>query len=191
MKTIHSGLKKASFTKPKGIVNATICTVSGLVATEACKKDTRNVVKSEIFASGKIPTDTCEVHKLVEVCNVSGDLPTDYCHMYEDLKEISVITRSSKAKTSDSKYLMPKDICKLHTTEPVPEEPEVPVEPEVPIEPEVPTVPEQPGTPTDPETPTNPEEPTTPTEPGETTNPGTSTEGENPENSGVGGNIYQ
>lgn len=170
MKTIHTGLKKASFTKPSGIVNATICTVSGLVATDACKKDTRKVVKSEIFASGKIPTDTCTVHKLVEVCNVSGDLPTDYCHMYEDLKEISVITRSTKAKTSDSKYLMPTVTCKLHTTEPQPEVPEVPVEPEVPTTPE---------TPTDPEVPTTPE---TPTDPDESTGN---------ENTGVGGSIYQ
>lgn len=176
MKTIHAGLKKASFTKPSGIVNATICTVSGLVATDACKKDTRKVVKSEIFASGKIPTDTCTVHKLVEVCNVSGDLPTDYCHMYEDLKEISVITRSTKAKTSDSKYLMPTDTCKLHTTEPQPEVPEVPVDPETPTEPENPTTPE---TPTDPEVPTTPETPTVPDE--STGN----------ENTGVGGSIYQ
>jgi len=179
MKTIHSGLKKASFTKPSGIVNATICTVSGLVATDACKKDTRNVVKSEIFASGKIPTDKCTVHKLVEVCSVSGDLPTDYCHMYEDLKEISVITRSSKAKTSDSKYLMPTDKCKLHITEPEPEVPEVPVEPEIP---EIPENPIEPGTPEVPENPTEPDTPTTPT------NPDESTDSQNP---GVEGEIYE
>lgn len=128
MKTIHSGLKKASFTKPNGIVNATICTVSGLVATDACRKDTRKVVKSEIFASGKVPTDKCNVHKLVEVCSVSKKLPTDFCHMYEDLKEISVITRSVKAKTSDQKYLMPTARCTLHRTEPAPEEPVIPEE---------------------------------------------------------------
>ena len=171
MKEIHSGLKKASFAKPSGIVNATICTVSGLVATDACKKDTRKVVKTEIFASGKVPTDTCTVHKLVEVCSVSGDLPTDYCHMYEDLKEISVITRSTKTKTSDSKYLIPTDTCKLHTTEPVPE---VPVEPEIPIEPETPE-----DVPTTPETPIVPETPTTPDEPTDTETPG------------VGGSIYE
>lgn len=176
MKTIHSGLKKASFTKPSGIVNATICTVSGLVATDACKKDTRDVVKSEIFASGKVPTDTCTVHKLVEVCNVSGKLPTDYCHMYEDLKEISVITRSSKAKTSDAKYLMPTETCELHTTEPVPE---VPVEPEVPVDPETPTLPENPTTPETPVIPETPTEPETPTAPDGSTD------------TGVGGSIYE
>ena len=130
MKEIHSNKKAAKFTKPKSVVTATICTVSGLVATDACKKDTRHVVKTEIFASGKVPTEKCNIHKLVEVCSVSGKLPTDYCHMYEDLKEISVITRSSKTKTSDSKYLMPTARCTLHTKEPV-QEPVV--EPEEPI----------------------------------------------------------
>lgn len=160
MSKIHSGLAAKSFEKPKDIVTATICSVSGLVATDACKKDTRKVVKTDIFASGKVPTKTCDVHKLVEVCGVSGLLPTDYCHLYEDLKTISVITRdSSKTKTKDSKYLMPTKTCTLHTTEPKKEEP---VEPVDPVEPSNPTAP------------TNP---TTPTKP-------------SGENTGVGGNIY-
>jgi len=176
MKTIHSGLKKASFTKPSNIVKATICTVSGLVATDACKADTRkNIVRSEIFASGKIPTDKCTIHKLVEVCSVSGDLPTDYCHMYEDLKEISVITRAKKAKTSDAKYIMPTDTCKLHTTEPQPEEPEAPIVPEVP------------ETPVTPETPVNPEAPAVPETPEQ---PDNNTNTEDSTNTGVGGPVY-
>jgi len=175
MKTIHKGLKKASFTKPSDIVKATVCTVSGLVATDACNADTRKVVKSEIFASGKVPTDKCTVHKLVEVCSVSGDLPTEFCHMYEDLKEISVITREKNSKTSDKKYVMPKDTCELHKTEPEPEIPEVPVEPEVPVDPNNPIPPDTPNTPTEPEQPINPD---TPTEEGDSTN------------TGVGGPIY-
>jgi len=180
MKSIHSGLKKASFKKPDGIVSATICTVSGLVATDACKKDTRKVVGTELFASGKIPTEECTVHKLVEVCSVSGKLPTDYCHMYEDLKEISVITRSKDTKTKDSKYVMPTKTCELHTTEP---EPEVPEEPIVPENPEI-----------NPDNPTTPEEGTNTPEQGGTTTPDApggegSTDTEN-ENTGVGGPVY-
>lgn len=126
MKEIHSGLAAASFTKPKEIVSASICTVSGLVATDACKADTRKgIIVTEIFASGTVPTDTCNIHKLVEVCSVSGKLPTEFCHLYGDLKEISVITRDGTGKTSDSKYLMPKEKCTLHTAEPKVEEPVV------------------------------------------------------------------
>lgn len=149
MKEIHDGLSAKSFEKPKDIVTATVCTVSGLVATDACKQDTRNVVKTDIFASGKVPTKTCDVHKLVEVCSVSGKLPTDYCHLYEDLKTISVITRDdTKTKTNDSKYLMPTKTCTLHTTEPVVEEPVEPTTPDDSTEsttPETPTTPENPS----------------------------------------------
>ena len=139
MKEIHSNLKAAKFTKPKSVVTATICSISGLVATDACKKDSRHVVKTEIFASGKVPTEKCNIHKLVEVCSVSGKLPTDYCHMYCDLKEISVITRSSKTKTKDAKYLMPTAKCTIHTKEPVAEpivEPEEPIDDQTTEEPD-------------------------------------------------------
>ena len=171
MKDIHSGLKKASFKKPSDIVRATVCTVSGLVATDACKADTRKVVKTDYFATGKVPTETCGVHKEVEVCAVSGKLPTDYCHMYEDLKTISGITRDNmKLKTKDAKYLVPTKTCTLHTTEPVVELPEEVL----------------------------PEDGTT-TVPGDTTTPGTnsgttdsttSTPSTDSESTGIGGNIY-
>lgn len=180
MKEIHSGLKAASFSKPKGIVKASVCTLSGLVATDACKADERNVVKSEIFASGTVPTAECQVHKLVKVCKTSKLLPTEFCELYEELVEISTITREKpNTNTKDKKYIAPTKTCELHTSAPV-VEPEVP---EVPTEPETPTTPENPGT--TPETPTTPtpETPTTPTpeNPGTTpetpTTPGTGEQG--------------
>ncbi len=154
MKTIHKDKKAATFTKPKGIVKATICTVSGLVATESCKLDPRTIVKSEIFASGTVPTDKCEVHQTVEVCKTSKLLPTEFCSMYEELEKLGVITRAKPTtKTSDRKYLAPTKTCELHISAPV-------IEPEVPVDPENPgdgTTPETPdtggGTGTTPETP--------------------------------------
>ena len=139
MKEIHKGLKAATFSKPKGIVKATICTVSGLVATDACKADKRAVVKSEIFASGNVPTDTCEIHQLVEVCSVSKLLPTEFCALYEEgVEQMSFITREKPTtKTSDKKYVLPTKTCELHTSAPV-VEPEIPVEPELPVDPENP-----------------------------------------------------
>ena len=171
MKTIHKNLKAASFSKPKGIVKATVCTLSGLVATDACRAYEKNVVKTEIFASGTVPTAECEVHKLVKVCKTSKLLPTEYCELYEELVEISTITREKpKTKTSDRKYIAPTETCTLHTSAPVVEEPVVP---ETPVDPENPgTTPENPGT-----TPENPG--TTPE------NPGTTPETPTPENPGT------
>ncbi|MBR5227444.1 MAG: PBP1A family penicillin-binding protein [Clostridia bacterium] len=133
MKEVHSSLSGKSFEKPSGLVYAQVCTLSGLAATDACKADPRSgVVKSELFASGTVPTDTCNVHVTAEVCSVSGKLVTEFCHLYEDVevKEQSFITRASepKIKPGDWKYMLTDktEKCDVHTEEPVVEEPENP-----------------------------------------------------------------
>ena len=128
MKEIHKGKKAASFEKPKGIVNATICTVSGLVATDACKADSRGIVKSDIFATGTVPTEKCTIHKTADICSASGKIATEFCNLYNAVNTKSFITRDNTKKTSDSAYLLPKDKCTLHISVPVVEEPPV-VEP--------------------------------------------------------------
>ena len=139
MREIHKGKAAASFKKPSGIVKATICTVSGLVATDACRLDTRSgIIKTEIFATGTVPTETCDIHKTAEICPASGKLATEFCSMYNTVVTKSFITRSHTKKTSDSAYLLPKDACTLHTAAPIIEEPEVePIEPATPGSPVV------------------------------------------------------
>lgn len=52
MKDVHSGLEAKSYVKPSGIVNATVCKDSGLLATELCNQDPRGSrAYSEIFAA--------------------------------------------------------------------------------------------------------------------------------------------
>lgn len=132
MKSIHKGLDAASFKKPDGIVNATICTVSGLVATDACKADTRSgIIKTEMFAAGTVPTESCNIHKVAEICPVSGKLATEYCSLYNELVSKSFITRNNKNKTSDEKLLLPTEYCTVHTAAPVVVEPEEPEKEEI------------------------------------------------------------
>lgn len=125
MKKVHANLAGKSFTKPSGIVYAEVCTVSGLVATEACRKDTRSgIVKTEIFASGTVPTDQCNIHVTANVCSKSGKLATEYCHLYEDveIEERSFITRETipARKTADWSYMLTDktEKCTEHTKEP-------------------------------------------------------------------------
>lgn len=125
MKKVHANLAGKSFTKPSGIVYAEVCTVSGLVATEACKKDTRSgIVKTEIFASGTVPTDQCNIHVTANVCSKSGKLATEYCHLYEgvEIEERSFITRETipARKTADWSYMLTDktEKCTEHTKEP-------------------------------------------------------------------------
>ena len=125
MKKVHANLAGKSFAKPSGIVYAEVCTVSGLAATEACRKDTRTgIVKTEIFASGTVPTDQCNIHVTANVCSKSGKLATEYCHLYEDVEiiEKSFITRETlpARKTADWSYMLTDDTekCTEHTKEP-------------------------------------------------------------------------
>lgn len=124
MKNIHQNLDGKTFNRPNGIVYAEVCTVSGLVATEACRKDTRGVVKTEIFASGTVPTDSCNIHVLANVCSKSGKLETEYCHLYDDveIEQVSFITREDvpKIKPGDWKYTLWEETekCTEHIKEP-------------------------------------------------------------------------
>lgn len=160
MKPIHANLAGKSFSKPNGIVYAEVCTVSGLVATEACRKDTRSgIVKTEIFASGTVPTEQCNIHVTANVCSKTGKLATEFCHLYEDVKieEKSFITREKlpAKKTADWSYMLTDQTekCTEHTKEPEPEPVPEPVPEPEPV----------PGT--DPDNPTG----------GTTTEPGVST----------------
>ena len=56
MNRIHKDLAPASFRIPEGIVQATVCADSGLLAGQGCTTTT------EIFASGTVPTSTCTEH---------------------------------------------------------------------------------------------------------------------------------
>ena len=125
MKKVHANLGGKTFAKPNGIVYAEVCTVSGLVATEACRKDTRaGIVKTEIFASGTVPTDQCNIHVTANVCSKSGKLATEYCHLYEGVEiiEKSFITRETlpARKTADWSYMLTDttEKCTEHTKEP-------------------------------------------------------------------------
>lgn len=152
MKTVHANLDGKTFTKPSGIVYAEVCTVSGLAATEACRKDTRSgIVTTEIFASGTVPTEQCNIHVTANVCSKTGKLATEYCHLYEgvEIEEKSFITRETvpARKTADWSYMLTDETekCTEHTKEPEPEPEPVP-------EPEPGTDPSTPGT-TDPTVP--------------------------------------
>ena len=115
MKDIHTGLSNKQFTKPSGIVSASVCTLSGKVPTDACKAY-GGVVKTEIFASGTVPTDTCEVHKMATICSQSGRIATEYC---PNTSEKAFITRDEalKGTTRDAARMLVKDTCTIHTTE--------------------------------------------------------------------------
>lgn len=68
MKRVHEDLPAQSFSIPSGIVQAQVCSRSGkLPIPGLC--DVRGTVKSEYFAEGTVPTESCDIHYQGEICN--------------------------------------------------------------------------------------------------------------------------
>ena len=73
MRNVHSGLAGARFTRPSGIVTATVCRATGCLASSGCTS-----TYQEIFTSDNMPTK-CEGHGSQEICEESGKLANEYC----------------------------------------------------------------------------------------------------------------
>lgn len=115
MRDIHNGLPNKTFKEPGGIVTATVCKDSGLLATDACRWDSRGSrAYTEIFVKGTVPTKTCETHVRAWVCKATGKLASEFC---TDTEERSYITRpegTSGQSTADASYMLPTEKCE-HT----------------------------------------------------------------------------
>ena len=68
MRNAHTGLSGKSFAseRPEGVVTATVCKDTGLLANAACSKDAegKNRSYTEFFVKGTVPTKTCELHQV-------------------------------------------------------------------------------------------------------------------------------
>ncbi len=118
MTDIHKGLDKASFTKPSGIVEQTVCRKTGCLATTGC-----NDTYKEIFTSNNLP-EKCQGHGSQQICSESGKVATAYCSQYctvttnyygavipkEQLKLWKPVGKSST--TGGTKI---NEVCTLHT----------------------------------------------------------------------------
>lgn len=69
MSRIHEDLPSESFPVPSGIVTATVCSRSGKLPIAGLCDAT---LKTEYFAEGTVPTDTCDVHYAGMVCQYSS-----------------------------------------------------------------------------------------------------------------------
>ena len=80
MTAIHKGLSKATFTRPDGLVEQTVCRTTGCTVTTGCT----NTYK-EIFTSDNLPAK-CEGHGVQTICSESGKVATAYCSQYVPTK---------------------------------------------------------------------------------------------------------
>lgn len=135
MTNIHKGLANASFVRPAGIVDATVCRTTGCLATDSCK-DTYK----EMFTSDNMPTK-CEGHGSQEICKETGKVANEYCPEKETITFGGVLPKEkltlwkNLSPTSTTKDKV-EEVCTTHKKpEEKPKEPEKSKEPEKPKEP--------------------------------------------------------
>jgi len=62
-----------------GLVKRTICPVSGLLATDACKDDADHKPVTDWFLADKAPTAYCDMHVTVSICSAENAIATQFC----------------------------------------------------------------------------------------------------------------
>lgn len=76
MSNIHEGLESEPFPVPSGIVTATVCSRSGKLPIEGLCSGT---LRTEYFAEGTVPTETCDVHYAGQICQYTMLPATEMC----------------------------------------------------------------------------------------------------------------
>ena len=114
MKNVHKNLAKKRFTKPDGVVTATVCKDSGKIATKECTKK-----YTEYFTKGNVPK-ACDGHETLKICKESGKIATEYCL---DTEEKVYTAKPEKENNSNwvskqkDRYKVPTEKCTIHTEE--------------------------------------------------------------------------
>ena len=115
------GREGGSFEMTGDIVQAAVCSKSGLLPNEFCAEDPAgDCIITEYFRAGTVPTEKCTTHEKVKICKESGKLANEYCP--EDQIEEKVVRirpndvdgTEPKGETSDTPYEKPKDECDIH-----------------------------------------------------------------------------
>ena len=72
MSRIHENLPNEPFERPQGIVQAQVCSQSGLLPVAGLCDTIPGNIKTEYFAEGTEPVDICNIHYTGEICEYDG-----------------------------------------------------------------------------------------------------------------------
>ena len=116
MSRVHEGLEYKDFPTPSGITSATVCSKSGLLPIEGtCDSDPRgSMLITEYFDASTVPSDLCDHHVTLTICNDTGTLANAYCPN----TTTSVYIVGGEEGTADSDYLAREGLlnsqCTIH-----------------------------------------------------------------------------
>ncbi|WP_426349217.1 transglycosylase domain-containing protein [Alloiococcus sp. CFN-8] len=112
MKKANEGLPTTDITMPSGIVRASVCSVSGHLPTELCKKGHagKTAVVTDYFIKGTVPTTLCDIHVEEEVNSENNKLANENTPEALRVKKV-FIKRDYKpsVKLSDEQYVVPTE----------------------------------------------------------------------------------
>ncbi|MCM1088034.1 MAG: transglycosylase domain-containing protein [Muribaculaceae bacterium] len=102
MSKIHEELPSQSFSIPAGIVTATVCSRSGKLPIDGLCNGT---LRTEYFAEGTVPTETCDIHYVGPVCQYSLLPATESCPFKVDgVLELPIIEDITLQSGSPASY---------------------------------------------------------------------------------------
>ena len=117
MSRVHSDLEYKDFPTPSGITSATVCSKSGLLPIEGtCDMDPRgSMVRTEYFDVDNVPTELCDHHISLTICNDTGTIANPYCQNVSS----NVYIIGGEEGTADSQFLAREDLinslCTIHS----------------------------------------------------------------------------
>jgi len=84
MSKIHEGLEDQAIldysARDAGLKRVRVCAVSGMVPTEACEHDEGGLKPVyDWFVAGTEPTEDCNMHIPINICDETGLIATEYC----------------------------------------------------------------------------------------------------------------
>ncbi len=110
MTAVHQDLENATYVEPEGIVRQPVCRVSGKLPGPGCGD-----VYTELFTAENMPTETCEGHGGVTICNDSGLLATGACPNVTGMASyIPEYEKDPIWSTEGSVTAIPTEYCTLH-----------------------------------------------------------------------------
>lgn len=110
MSRVHElkGYEYAEFEQPDSVVTAQICAKCGHLAVPGlCDKDPqKNMIITELYEVGTVPTESCVCHEEIGICNETGLLATENCTSVTK-KIYRVRYLGTDGKTADTPYTLP------------------------------------------------------------------------------------
>lgn len=106
-----SGVPVRQFSRPAGIVTATVDSKSGLLPGPNTPADH---MVTDLFAEGTVPTEVDNLHQVMEVCATTGELPNDYCPD-RITKVVIKLPYTVPPTVADYALRAPLKTCTLHT----------------------------------------------------------------------------